>query len=793
VDEFQDISSLDCELIKLVAGTGDGLTGRLFVVGDDKQSIYRFRGAEVTVFAETAERAGTGGGVVNLETSFRSTTPLVEFANRLFGGLMGRQQPPASYQCRYFDLDAYRSAAADGPVVEFALAGPAPAEDDKLGAEEGREREAALIVRRILEMVEGGEKIVAEGDGALRPPRFREVAVLMPAMQSVVEIYEAAFRDAGVPYYVEAGSGFYARSEIRDVVSLLAALGNPDDDVSLAAALRSPLFALSDETLFWLTRNERLSRSFHSTEVPPKLDDDSAGRLARAREAVGRLGLLRDRVPLDELVRRAYTETGYDVLLQALDMGEARLANLEKLAESARSFAAKGLFTFADFVEYARSFVEEEAREGPAPAYGEESDVVRIMTIHKAKGLEFPVVFLADSSRDATRGGGRSLPVAWAPGVGLAPKLKDPERRLADTPASIVAKADGRSRDEAESLRRLYVALTRAKDYLVVSGTRGGKNARTWLSEIECALGADFGREGLVAVDGLDRPVKVTLALGPPGPRKGAGRSLGTGLVRLAKAARKTAQEPRAEPPAMVRPLRLDTSRKRRFTVTELVAYGLDPGTYYERYVLGRPELLSMDPGSDETEDVFGGEERSDGAALGELVHSSLVAIEHAGDGPLVVAPEADPETRVKAEALIRRYLNHPLSAGASRAEFVGSEWRFTIPLGDALIEGAIDKLWRSADGRWTLVDFKTDARPPSPTSRWAKRYREQMLAYSLAVLKLAGAPPASATLAYLAADDTCEMSPSEAELCKFEETLAARIEAIRAGRFGTAKQRNVP
>lgn len=481
VDEFQDTSPIQKQILWKIAPR----SGEFFIIGDSKQSIYRFRGADVTVFQEArTEFTSNNGREVGMGTCFRTHERLINFVNHIFPSVFARE---SRYDTSYEAMSASRQPASAAAPVELHIVTQDKQADSRLTIGELREREATLVARRIKEIIEQEQVMVCEVEARARPAMHDDFAILFQA-STHFEIYEQALADAGIPYVTIAGRGFYDRQEITDITNLLAFLVSPNDSLRLAAALRSPMFALSDETLFRLRlRPGTLWKSL----CEESLDHHEAEReaVAFARNTLKRLRAIAGRFSAAEIITAAVEETGYLATLMALPHGERRCANLEKFIEQAHALSS---LTLSEVVERTTRLRFKEAREGEATI--EEAGAVRLMTVHKSKGLEFPIVWVAD----ATSKGGRDRDkVAVHPDYGISVNVE----------SGIIEALDERSRaasfemlkrieermDRAEKKRLLYVAATRAKDHLIVSGTtaRGKATGDHWLGRIMTALGVD--------------------------------------------------------------------------------------------------------------------------------------------------------------------------------------------------------------------------------------------------------------------------------------------------------------
>jgi ATP-dependent helicase/nuclease subunit A len=458
IDELQDTDPVQMELIELLCG-GALTMGKLFAVGDASQSIYRFRGADVALF-QTLRLHMDHEGRQGLTLNFRSQPTILEFTNALLGDHLTPYEP----------LRPHHPQVNPGPCVEFLWSGCEEADSAMMA----RVREAGGIARRVAAMI-GRERLIVDdtpSERALREVRRGDVVLLFRAMSNV-HLYEAALREYGIDYYLVGGGAFFAQQEIYDLLNLLRALENPQDEVSLAGTLRSPFCCLSDETIFALrftsTGTRRgLWQGLHDEEIRKRLPADQLERVLRARLNLDRWRTLKDQRPIARLLGEVFAGSGYDAAMQFEFLGDRKLANLWKLQELARTFDRSGLFGLAEFIERLGDLVRAQPREEQAATQPENADVVRLMTIHQAKGLEFPVVIIPDMDAAV---GGTHVPVAlWDDRLGcvVRPPADEEPPPFTDH-AWALWKMREEVEDYRESLRTLYVACTRAKDYLILS------------------------------------------------------------------------------------------------------------------------------------------------------------------------------------------------------------------------------------------------------------------------------------------------------------------------------------
>lgn len=498
VDEFQDTNATQQRIVYALAHPRQ--PGRLFVVGDAKQSIYRFRQAQVAVFNQTGQEiAGfTGQPAVRLNRSFRTHAALVKALNRLFSSVF---QPLgetyAAYEAPPGPLEAHRPAPplqtpAPAPVELWLLPAADP-HGNALSAADVRVYEAQLLAQRLLQLQTAGFQVWDRDQAAYRPFRFDDSAILFRATTSL-PLYEEQFKALGLPYLTVSGRGYYDRPEVQDLIALLTCLYNPADDLSLATVLRSPLFSLSDETLYHLRWNAaaqpagsdpHLPASFyHSLQVPPVTAQPQ--QVAFAARVLAELCHLAGRVDAWRLLRTALDRTGYEATLALIDRdlgGSGRQrSNVHKLLELARQQGGGGLSQFLRNVLDLRA---REARAGEALGSAPASGAVQLMSIHAAKGLEFPVVAVADLGRKSRRSDPPRL--LYDPAFGMVCQLRDAAGSDWKKPPGYAwAEWLNRQMEAAESKRLLYVACTRAADLLLLSG-RAGDDTGTWLQDLLAA------------------------------------------------------------------------------------------------------------------------------------------------------------------------------------------------------------------------------------------------------------------------------------------------------------------
>ena len=563
VDEFQDTDPLQVDLIKKICGAGFD-EGRLFFVGDFKQSIYRFRGAVPPEFLKLRGQVPETGRL-QLTRNFRSQPGVLHFVNALFHDTFDD----------YEALIPNRAAATDAPAVEFLWTTPAADQPKARGnVEEARRQEAIAIARRLRELMAEGcteTPVVDKTTGQPRRLRPADVAILFRAL-SDVRLYEEALREQGLEYYLVGGHAFYAQQEVFDVLNLLRAVASSADEISLAGVLRSPFFALADESLFWLVESGgSLNAGLFGESLPTQLSDEERPRVAFAARTLAHLRAKKDSIAVSALLNEALDLTGYDAVLVAEFLGERKLANLHKLIEHARTADQNGN-DLNQFITQLTEFITEPPKEPLASTSAESADVVRLMTIHRAKGLEFPFVVVPDLDRPP-----RPIGPDAALDDELGPLVRIPSDENCDEAITgmCLFEAAERTAELDERKRLLYVACTRAADYLLLSSSIEKLDAPSgdWMKLIADRFDLTTGEfRGGKPPGSLPPDTSRRVHIAPPASAdlKPVSLSRGADLIRMLDEAHALAIEGGAFIPPTIGPIPVDHSARRQFSFSRL-------------------------------------------------------------------------------------------------------------------------------------------------------------------------------------------------------------------------------
>ncbi|HMC76628.1 MAG TPA: UvrD-helicase domain-containing protein [Vicinamibacterales bacterium] len=764
VDEFQDTDPVQAEILLLLT-SDDGSVhdyrqvrpqpGKLFIVGDPKQAIYRFRGADVaTYWAVRDHLVRCGGRVKQLRTNFRSVPGIQRFVNRAFAAEM---VPDAvALQDEYVPLAERRPGSEAQPAI-VALSVPAPYTTGRSygNSVTGRAIEESLpdAVGAFIEWLlnSSGWRVCERlPDGNERPVAIQpqHIAVLFRRFTSfdrdMTRPYLQAIEARGIPHLLVGGKTFHGREEVETIRAALAAIEWPDDELSVFATLKGSLFAIDDEQL--LDFRERFG-AFHPYRIPRELGGNSGAELALSSSPVAPLLPIGDALrviqelhrgrnyrPIADTLARLLAATRAHVGFILRPGGEQALANVLHVAELARQYEAGGGISFRGFIDELRRAAEDtDATE--APTVEEGSGGVRLMTVHKAKGLEFPIVILADPTCRLSRD--------------VASRHLDADRRLCAVRLAGWAPHDLHDhereevlRDRAEGIRLAYVAATRARDLLVVPAVADEPWDEGWIAALNGALYPAMGsRQDAARAPGCP-PIKSRDAvLVRPDDRLPDSRTVAPGRhafgdysvvwwdprwlsldVKPSSGIRREALIVKEAPRDIVSARRAayDTWRAGRDQARQAgSAPSIDVRTAGE-WARG----LEPDAGAVEGVAVISIRpslaDRPAGPSFGLLVHAVLADVPFDASGPVVEAIAraqgravgASDEDIAQAAATVERVLRHDLVRRARAAAARGMCRRETpiamTEAGGALVEGVVDLAFQE-NGRWIVVDFKTD------------------------------------------------------------------------------------
>ncbi len=458
IDEFQDTSPVQMKIIQSLHMEGSESKNRLFIVGDLNQSIYAFRNARPALFESLIRSAqeGAQSTAIVLSENFRTTAPLLATVNMLFGQVWNNSDSRFSEQKALI-----HGSDTSSHSLELLVSMGTPRYHYV-------KDESIAMARRIQEIVKGQSiQIQPRGTERRTVARYGDIALLLRTLNEV-HYYEEAFAENGIPFHVVGGGrGYYTRMEIRDLLNALTLVTNPEDVTALMAVLHSPFVGIDTNSVFKLVR--RIKKKAHlklSVELidlchESGISEENIEKINKLLHDLARVSNYEKRATVGSLLERLIVETKYDVKLAVRPEGRRRLANIRKLLQIAHEHPE---LSVTDFVSELKELELLTMGEGDAPIDEEDADVVRILTIHKSKGLEFPVVILGDLGRSI--GTRESEPFVFD---GMTPSIGTRIHGKTDEIYDLITSEKKKS-DAEEALRVLYVAMTRAKDYLILCG-----------------------------------------------------------------------------------------------------------------------------------------------------------------------------------------------------------------------------------------------------------------------------------------------------------------------------------
>ena len=764
VDEYQDTSDVQEALVSRIA-RGDNL----FMVGDVKQSIYRFRQAEPRLFLQkyASYAQGNGGALLPLTMNFRSRPAILSFVNRVFERAMHGGDSEIVYD-ELARLNHGNQALTGGDVEIHLLQAPDSDEaSEEILEMKTCEREALFIAGRIRSLMHENPEL-----------RFRDFAVLTRAKRGVLGRMAAILTQQGIPAFADGSEDFYESVEISLALSLLKLVANRRSDVELIGVLRSPAVGLSAGELAQIRIAEPDTPFVDAALAYSEGPDELAHRLRAFFELLDRWQLMSLCTELGVLLRTILEESGLYDCAGALPGGPQRQANLNRLIANAAAFDQSISGALTRFLLHTEKLRARGEGDG-AQLLGENDDVVRLMTVHKSKGLEFPVVFGAMMNR-RYGGGAHSEALSTHRDLGLGCLYCDPDlqTRRKTLPQLAIAEREKRE-NRAEELRILYVLLTRARDHLILTGSVSGiDSARArWraLQGVPGAAGSYFD----VILPALDEDggeicrIEAHTSYAPEAGHSGS-------VAPPAVAAEPAADASLVQALLWKYPDEAAAHQPLKLTVTGLVRQLQAPDAAEE--LVERPAFLSENP------------DRMTGAERGTAYHRAMQCLELAPlrerSGRALVdeirnqldALTACGRIRSEQRAVVRpsslaQFFAGEIGARLLRSNAVHREWPFNLrlrirealtdeeaagaPDGEILVQGSIDCCFMEG-GNWVLLDYKTDR--SDDAGALTRRYRNQLRLYALALERITGAPVSEIRLCLLRSGETLAVPRNETD-----------------------------
>lgn len=794
IDEYQDTNGVQELITRLVSGEDNR-----FMVGDIKQSIYRFRLADPTLFLEKYQSFSRDEKAVqrciDLGRNFRSVPVVLDAVNAVFSRAMTAEAAGMDYGERE-KLYAGRQAPDDerwigGPVEVDIVPTPSDEEDDD--GSTAFEKECRFIAGRIGELLASG-RMAARKDGTLEPLSYRHIVVLLRSMAGKADVLIQALQEGGIPSYAEQSGGYFAAVEVQVMLALLRCIDNPEQDLAMAAVLRSPLVGLDETALAGvrLAGDGTLWQNLPAfvASLPDGVDEKED--LQQFMAAFDSWRTYSRRHGVAELLQRLYDDTAYVDFVGAMPGGDVRQANLKALYDRARQYEEAGFRGLFRYLQLMDKMKEDGLDLAPAKVVSEKEDVVRIMSIHKSKGLEFPVVFVADMGKAFNRRDTQDQ-ILFHNRLGIGLKQYDPEWRMS-YPTLIWSGIAAQLRWEgtAEEERILYVAMTRARDQLILTGRSSyiDRDWQRWTSRLNPAQAksyfdwvmpaalapfgakadADYARPGAAWQDAI---WQVCIARAVPAGTVEEGADDGEPRLEALRRGDLTGTPvpswldeqlswQYAYPQAVRTAAKFSVSEvKRRYQE-------LHSDELQDEADLSVPAAAVIPPAPGE-DDAFAalppwlaGEEAAvSGAQRGTALHKALQYITPAADQTTAtLRREIDAfvrqgllsreEAKLVYVPVLAAFCQSDIGRRMAESPELHREYPFTVllaggnPLPETetgeqiLIQGVIDCLFREDDG-WILVDYKSDRLEMADAFR--SRYAVQLALYKRAVEQITHRP----------------------------------------------------
>jgi len=708
VDEFQDTDPLQVDLVRGLTdreGVGQPTPGALFVVGDPKQSIYRFRHADLPTLNRLRNEPHVD--LTLITRNFRSNMSLVGWVNHVFSRWM--DGGGSRYQADYVALESTDNPPETEPRFGVHIVGEALPERR---IETVRRAEAADL-SRVAREIGGGRWTVRDGDG-LRASRYADLCILIPR-RTALPLLERALDEYEVPYTTAGNSLIFATEDVRDLLNVLTAIDDPTDQVAVVAALRSPAYACSDVDLWGWVRS---GNGFNYLETPLQHVSGERGPVARAFTSLRVLHDERLDTSPGALIERFVRERRLRELALAGGRAEERWSRIQIITEMARRLADAGRPSLRDFVLWARQQADRDVR-APDAAASEETDVVRVMTVHAAKGLEFPIVMLTGLNSDL---GTRSEKALFDYNEGAASNIgvrMGSRSAYFETGGFDALRDQEKDAGKMENIRLMYVAATRARDHLIVSTYRKDNDGSSPAAMI--AAYSEDAPETWSPIAALPAQTKAQTPPVKPIPR-------GDALD---------------DPDAWERGhLELIGRMKTSPVVTASSLHEPDGGPPQQKT---EDEQIEFDPWR----------RGRAASAIGRAVHAVLQDLDLSD--PHLLGDLSTKHSRAhevpnyeqEVLDLAKATLETPVMRRAALAHSKGRAWResyVSAPIGDkgVILEGYVDLLFEDDGGSLVIVDYKTDR-----TNEAAEVYELQLGAYVAAIRKATGREVSQAVLVF--------------------------------------------
>jgi len=751
VDEFQDTDDIQMEIIRTLVSKGVN-NPVLFLVGDENQSIYKFRGAEVSNFRKMMKEVGLDEPDY-LSKNYRSQPELIEFYNSFFHPLLSGNDDET--ESGYKKAETHRKSNGEEHKIQLLM--PVLEEDDDAT---NREKEAEILASQILSIV--GKKKIPISEDEEKSIEFRDIGILLRKVTQVQTLLDK-FNDSGIPYFFNTRRGFYDKYEIIDLLNLMRVIEFKTDDYSLASWLRSPIVGLSDNALFIMGVTGSFTTAF-SDENGEIFSGEDKERLIIAKGIIRKLRTAKDRLNLSKFVQQIIDEINYIPFLLSAEDGERRALNVYKFQEIVFKLEEGGVRTYGDLMEKLHRIQSLEINEGEAYSNTEGDDVVNIMTVHSAKGLQFPVVCIPDLNSTVDV---KNRLFYYDGNTGFGYRLTHRDKVEIDPIGWSLRKLD-RQKDISETRRLLYVAMTRAKDYLFFAGAREKKKGSltapkngTWLKEIMDGIGLEYDDEtDHLQFGGLTVPIIKEL--------------------KEVKAADSGKKAPKFSPDILksmkyIEPIKA-IHRPVRITPTGFLKYAECPQKYVlaETYGIEEPEKTYKESGKNEL---------ASGKKFGDIAHEFLSRLNFQKQDYYSLIDDLLCQNQINGrlaeeyadeiEKIVKRFRKTETfrQLQSLTEEKIKREENFFIEFDGVIIEGTIDLMYELDEG-WILLDYKTDVVEKEKLNEKVEHYRPQLMLYAKAMKNITKKYPLRTAIYFTRSGEEKELEVNDNSIAQVENQL---------------------
>jgi len=805
VDEFQDISRLQKIIIDLIKSKDN-----LFIVGDEKQSIYGFRDAEVEIFQDI-QKDSDRESLINLNENFRSRPQVLDLVNHIFDRLwtddsIGQQLKAGA-----------EFSEKPAPSIEIIVAEG----NDKTQA---RKWESMEIAKRIKEIVGTGEIKITNKREQERNISYKDIAILFRSTTDI-KLYEHSLSHLDVPYYVVSGRGFFNTTEITDLINFLKVIESPSDEINLAAVLKSPFVGIDDDALFRLADhahnsnngNRSLIQALDEVSSIKEIEPQSRNRIIQFRQFLDEVQGIKPRTSLWNLISFILKKTEFQSKMLLFSNGKKRYANLLKIVELCKNQEDFEPLTLRDFIEIVEGYKFREIRESEAPVESEEDDVVKLITTHSAKGLEFPVVIIADVDRDNIR---PSDYFVYSTDHGISFKILNPSTNEEERPLSYERINDeSKEKELRESRRLLFVAMTRAQEHLIISGginrnrSKGDKDSGNWYGYISSTLGLSPNPKDnpeIIKLDDIEQGQNSSQAVeirhtrikdeNKP-PKEGKKIKLLTqykkeiaacNKIKTPSPSKEIADTGKNILSTIAHTVDVDNSHY-VYSVTEILKFHFCPQLYYFNSILG---LQGINERSRVEPDYAEGEDESNlkddelpGHELGNIVHRVFKNYHFPEDNlkeyiKNVFGLDTNQDSLDRVENWVNSFYNSDIGKEVVTSKQQKRETSFIFNYRHNLIRGQIDLFCFNNEGLLKIIDYKTNDITIDEIPEKVEYYKLQMQLYARALETIYGKKVDETILYFLVPDKPVVVNTTEEACRELDSTLDNFFTAHRDGGF---------